>query len=102
MKCRIKSLTIELASKGYNITSLSSDVDAIKTENLHYLYMNGVYDAMYNGTAEESDLIAMGDKSPYQMVSLVSDFFYSACKGTIKSRGYQQLLEYPDDFKVSK
>lgn len=95
-------MTIELASKGYNITSLSSDVDSVPTENLHYLYMNGVYDAIYNSSAEESDLIALGDNSPYKMIHLITDFFYLACNGAIKSRGYLQLLQYPDDFKVSK
>lgn len=101
MKYRIKSLTIELASKGYNITSLSSDVDSTKTENLHYLYMNGVYDEIYNSSAEESDLLAMGSNGRYQMISLVNDFFYLGCKGAIKSRGYHQLLQYPDNFKVN-
>lgn len=63
--------------------------------------MNGVYDAIYNGSSEENDLLAMGEKSPYKTIPLITHFFYSGCTGAVQSKGYHQLLQYPDDFKVN-
>lgn len=100
---RIKSLTTELASKGYNITSISTDVDSKNVPNLHYLHMNGVYDAIHNQTSanQENELIEMGKSTPWELIPLMQGYFLPVCKVFIESKGYKKLLDYPDNFKVS-
>lgn len=97
---RIKSLTTELASKGYNVTSLSSDVDSTNIPNLHYLHMNGVYEALNNASSEENDLIELGQITPWILVPTLQQYFIPVCKVYIESQGYQKLLDYPNNFKV--
>lgn len=97
---RIKTLTTELASKGYNVTSLSADVDL--DSPIHYLKLDGVYEATHNDSSDNKfDIIEMGKISPWSMISVLQDFLIGICKVTVESSGYKALLDYPDDFKVS-
>lgn len=97
---RIKTLTTELASKGYNVTSISADVDL--DSPIHYLKLDGVYEATHNDSSDNKfDIIELGKISPYSMISFFQNFLVGICKVTVESSGYKALLDYPDDFKVS-
>lgn len=99
MLFRIKTLSNELASKGYNVTSLSADVDL--NSNVHYIKLDGVYEATHNESSDMNiDILEMGQASPWSLVSDFQDIFVGICKVTVKSSGYRTLLDYPDDFKV--
>lgn len=97
---RLTSLTKELALKGHNITSITADIDSKKTENIHYLHLNGVYDVVYNSSdALSSDFVDMGQGSPWIMFPVMNTFGIQMCESMVNSNGYKQLLNYPDDFK---
>lgn len=92
-------MSIALAAKGYNVTSLSADIDETATPNLHYLHLDAVYDRLYNNEVK-IDFFAMGDASPWEMARLFRLYSYEACEGAALSNGWKQLLKYPDNFKV--
>lgn len=59
-----------------------------------------MYPELYNGT-EEIDFFKYGKMSSLELLKLYSDLSEKACVGSLKSEGYQQLLNYPDNFKVN-
>ncbi|XP_059613972.1 UDP-glucosyltransferase 2-like [Phlebotomus argentipes] len=99
----IRTITTALAAAGHNVTSLSTDIEEETPENLHYLHLDKVYDVMYNpedadfGT--EWDFFEMGDINSYLQIYLLFEFPEVTLKGCLKSTGFRQLLNYPDDFK---
>lgn len=94
-----KSLLYSLHDRGHNITVLSGDVEKSKS-NMTFIHLEEMYPAIFNGS-EEIDFMEYGKFSPIQLLKLYNDLSESACIGSLKSKGYQQLLDYPDDFKVS-
>lgn len=96
---RLSKVSIALAERGYNVTSLSADIDKVPTPNLHYLHLEAVYDRLYN-TELEIDYFSIGNKSPWAMIKLTLDFSHLICEGAVHSTGWKQLQDYPDDFKV--
>lgn len=98
---RIKTLTSELASKGYNVTSLSADVES--NSKVHYLKLDGIYEATFNESSENKvDVLEMGQISSWSLISVFQNFLVGICKVTVESSGYKALLDYPDDFQVIK
>lgn len=94
----MRTLTTALAKKGHNITSLSPDIDKVKTENLHYLHLDKLYESIFSGTTEV-DFIELGKISVWWSMYEYFDHYDKLCEGAITSTGYKQLLDYPDDFK---
>lgn len=98
---RITKLSIALAEKGYNVTSLSSDVDAVSTPNLHFLHLDKLYETIY---AEDEEIVSnffeFGKQSAWSVIRLMTDSSEQMSKGMFLSSGWRQLLVYPDDFKV--
>lgn len=98
---RIRTVTAELASQGHNVTSISGDVDQNKIENLHYLRLDKIYGAVHNKSEEDKfDFVEIGQLSPWLTMFSYYGFYFDACDGAMESVGFQQLLDYPDDFKV--
>ncbi|KAG5683951.1 hypothetical protein PVAND_013207 [Polypedilum vanderplanki] len=92
-----KSLLYSLHERGHNITALSPDIEESK-EKFTFLHLNQVYSEIYNAT-EELNFFEFNEASPYELFMLYADASEKACRGSIKSKGYKQLLDYPDDFK---
>uniref|UniRef100_A0A6M2DU74 Putative udp-glucoronosyl and udp-glucosyl transferase n=1 Tax=Xenopsylla cheopis TaxID=163159 RepID=A0A6M2DU74_XENCH len=94
-----RSIMVELAKKGYNITALSVDIDPEPTPNLNYIHVEGVYDMvlqLLNSTGNPEDIIThdvtQDIKIFYQFVKILSSII-------VETSGYKQLLAYPNNFK---
>lgn len=87
-----------LYERGHNLTMLSPDVEDSKV-NYTFLHLDEVYPAIYNGT-EEMNFFEFTEMGPLELFMLYADVGDKACRGVLKSKGYQQLLEYPNNFKV--
>jgi glucuronosyltransferase len=93
-----KSLLNSLHARGHNITALSPDVEESK-ENFTYHHLEKVYASLYNGSTD-LNFFEMGKKSTVEMFIEFFDFFKNAAGAALDSKGYQDMLKYPDDFKV--
>lgn len=87
-----------LHERGHNLTILSADVESSKV-NLTFLHLDEVYPTIYNGS-EEMNFFEFTKMGPIELFQLYADISDKACRGSLKSKGYQQLLNYPDNFKV--
>ncbi|GAB0099854.1 hypothetical protein DMENIID0001_157440 [Sergentomyia squamirostris] len=87
-----------LAAQGHNVTSISADVEKDPVANLTYLYNEKVYELLYQNP-EDLNLMDFGHSSDVATVIEVQDFYMNTLKGIRMSKGYHQLLAYPDDFK---
>lgn len=96
---RIQKVTHQLAAKGYNVTSLSADIDPDPVQNLHYIHLDRVYD-QYSSNENDFDHIEMGEQTAWHQAKAFFDITKLACKGALLSSGWKQLQNYPDDFKV--
>ncbi|XP_055692922.1 UDP-glucosyltransferase 2-like [Lutzomyia longipalpis] len=96
------TLNRALAARGYNVTSLCAE-DEKNSENLTYLPLDQVYQVMYNASNPEFDMqidfFEMGDKSPLEQYMEADLFYKMTLAGIFQSKGYQQLKNYPKDFK---
>jgi hypothetical protein len=54
-----------------------------------------------NSSSEEIDFFEYGKMKPFQLFILYGVIDEMACVGSLKSNGYHELLNYPDNFKVS-
>lgn len=95
-----KSILYALHERGHNITALSGDTETSKA-NLTFLHLDQMYPTLYNGT-KELDFLEFGRFTPIQLFRLYSEWSEKACIGAVNSKGFKSLLNYPDDFKVSK
>lgn len=80
------------------MTVLSADVDRETTPGLHYIWAEDVYASMLNGTFE-FDLASEIGKSPFESLAGWYGFYPWSCSGYQRSKGFQTLFNYPDDFK---
>lgn len=95
-------MTKALASRGYNITVLSPDLEVSYT-NVHYIHAEKVYEVLYNSQPEEEiNFVEVGDQNAFKQIIEFSKFSILMCVGHIKSEGWKQLEQYPNDFKVIK
>lgn len=83
-------------SKGYNVTVLSPDND-VSIAKLHYIHMDQVYDAIHS---KEVNLVDMGDQNAFSLIAELAQFRTETCVGQVKSNGWKELENYPNDFKV--
>lgn len=89
-----------LAAKGHNITSLSPDKDTKPYQNLHYIHLERVYESIYDEGGPEINFIEIGQQNAWEQMNGFYDFSLGQCKGSVQSKGWKQLENYPPDFKV--
>lgn len=87
-----------LAAKGHNITMVSVDNDKNPYPNIHYIFMEETYPTLY-GNGDGFDLLEFAETKPIAGVIDVNDWCDLACDGVLKSKGLDQIINYPDDFK---
>uniref|UniRef100_A0A1L8E201 Putative udp-glucoronosyl and udp-glucosyl transferase n=1 Tax=Nyssomyia neivai TaxID=330878 RepID=A0A1L8E201_9DIPT len=89
-----------LAAQGHNVTSISTDIEAEPVANLTYLYNDMVYTELYQGADADGNmnLVNFGSTGNIDTILSVEEFYLASIRGTRKSKGYHQLLAYPDDF----
>uniref|UniRef100_A0A1L8E1A2 UDP-glucuronosyltransferase n=1 Tax=Nyssomyia neivai TaxID=330878 RepID=A0A1L8E1A2_9DIPT len=99
----MKTLLTALAQRGHNVTSLSADHVKEKIPNLHYIHMEKVYEVLYDTSSEDHtehiDFLNMGQVNVYDQFNTMVSYVRQSFKGMLLSKGYRQLLAYPDDFK---
>ncbi|KAG4070514.1 hypothetical protein HA402_012304 [Bradysia odoriphaga] len=93
-----RNIFYKLAANGHNLTILSPDVDREVTPGVHYIWAEKVYSNLYNGS-DAINIIDMADESPYETIVTFYGWGITSCEGYYKSKGFQTLLDYPDDFK---
>ena len=95
-------MTHALVEKGYNVTSLSADIDTDPPDNLHYLYLNETYPHLYSALSGDGDFdfASYGELSTWSQLNGFYDFGHFGCEGAVASTGWHQLLNYSDKFKV--
>lgn len=88
-----------LAEKGYNITMVSVDNDKNPKPNIHYIYLEKVYETIYTGD-ESSVLLDMADQRAIEALYGVYEWCDASCDGILKSNGLDVIMNYPNDFKL--
>ncbi|XP_039443090.1 UDP-glucosyltransferase 2-like [Culex pipiens pallens] len=94
-----RALMYGLAAKGHNVTALSVDVEDNPPPDVHFIKIEGVYEALFEEDSEGLDFFAMGELGPFAMVSMFNEYMVSGCEVALRSEGVRTLVRYPDDFK---
>lgn len=90
----------ELVLKGHNVTFVSCDSDESQP-NLHFIHMEKVYETV-ESSLDSSDL----DITDNSFMNIIQQYFdtpqltVAVCEGLVKSNGWHQLNNYPNDFMV--
>ncbi|GAB0099859.1 UDP-glucuronosyltransferase [Sergentomyia squamirostris] len=99
----IKTLLTALAARGHNVTSVSADREVNSIPNLHYLHLDKVYEVLYDTSnadhGEDMDFMNMGQLNPFRQYYIFNSYCEQVITGCVKSKGYKELLDYPDGFK---
>uniref|UniRef100_T1GNM6 UDP-glucuronosyltransferase n=1 Tax=Megaselia scalaris TaxID=36166 RepID=T1GNM6_MEGSC len=95
----------ELARRGHNVTVLAIDVPKPGQkipENVHYIHLENIYKHMYEQNKGGANLSIENwiGKSGLKGISIFYEFCMHISKGTVTSKGFHELLNYPDNFKV--
>lgn len=93
-----KVLIEGLAEKGHNITMVSVDNDKNPPPNVHYIYLEAVYETLYGGEST-IDLLAMSDEKSFEAIQSLYVWCDQCCQGILNSKGLDIILNYPNDFK---
>lgn len=94
-----RALIYGLAAKGHNVTALSVDVEANPPPNVHFIKIDGVYEALHEEHSDITDFFAVGQLSPFAMLSMFNGYLVIGCELALRSKGVRELLAYPDNFK---
>lgn len=92
-----KSLLTSLYERGHNITALSPQVEKSR-DNFTYFLLEKVYPTHFNGPVD-ANFLEIGKKSPLASYLGFAKMNENSCVAAFNSKGYQQLLSYPDNFK---
>ncbi|XP_035794379.1 UDP-glucuronosyltransferase 2B1-like [Anopheles albimanus] len=94
-----RSIMGALAQAGHNLTILSADVEKNQPDNVHYIHLEEIYPTLYTGP-ESLDLLEMANENEFaSVISFYRDFVVHECAGTLKSKGLQVVLNYPENFR---
>lgn len=99
MDFRFRKVTAGLVAVGHNVTVVTGT--DVSSDNLHYIHMDKVYNAVYKASESNVDFLEMGDVNPFSQFSFFHTWITQTCKGLIKSEGWEILKNYPKDFKAS-
>lgn len=93
----------ELARKGHNITVLTIDMPKTSTNlpNVHYIHLENTYKYMYENKNNGANLSIENwiGKQGLTGISIFYEYCMHIAEGTVLSKGFHDLLNYPDDFK---
>ncbi|XP_001663064.2 UDP-glucuronosyltransferase 2B18-like [Aedes aegypti] len=95
----LRPLMNGLAERGHNVTVVSPDIEKNPPKNVTYIHLENIYDEMYNTSNRQMlDFFEM-HKSPMSILRMLDEFTIVCCKAGIKSKGFKQLMSYPENFK---
>lgn len=95
------ALMHELGRRGHNVTILSVDVPK-PTEsipNVHYIHLENVYEHLYGNSTESLDITDYFGMYGVAGVPMYYQFADETIPGVYTSKGFFELLNYPDNFK---
>uniref|UniRef100_A0A182K6E0 UDP-glycosyltransferases domain-containing protein n=1 Tax=Anopheles christyi TaxID=43041 RepID=A0A182K6E0_9DIPT len=96
----IRPIVNRLAEVGHNVTVLSVNVDPHAPTNVSYIHLENSYNTLYgNGTAARNDILKRSNEMSMAATISFYRFGLLGCEGAITSKGLQQLLQYPADFR---
>ncbi|XP_050072881.1 UDP-glycosyltransferase UGT5-like [Anopheles maculipalpis] len=96
----IQPIVNRLAQVGHNVTVLSVNVDTRAPKNVTYIHLENSYNTLYgNGTHARNDILKRSNESPMAATMSFYQFGLLGCEGATTSKGLQQLLLYPSDFR---
>lgn len=78
------------------IISFSNDPKPIR--NVTYIHLENGYDALYGKDEVKNDILSRHNQRGVSAILSSFNFGYLGCLGAINSRGFQQLLDYPENF----
>ncbi|EAT45661.1 AAEL003076-PA [Aedes aegypti] len=87
-----------LASRGYNLTIVSPDVEKVQKPNLTYIHLEEVYHTIHDGDTA-IDFYEMAQQNLVTSMFTFYEYAYSLCEGVMRSKGLDTILNYPDNFK---
>ncbi|XP_059608127.1 UDP-glucosyltransferase 2-like [Phlebotomus argentipes] len=88
-----------LVAQGHNVTSMSADIDTNPVANLTHLHNDKVYEEFYKTDGDEQfNMMNFGQNGNINTLIDKVEMFVATLAGVRKSKGYHQLLAYPDDF----
>uniref|UniRef100_A0A8D8DYN0 UDP-glucuronosyltransferase 2B15 n=1 Tax=Culex pipiens TaxID=7175 RepID=A0A8D8DYN0_CULPI len=87
-----------LATKGYNLTIVSADVEKVQKVNMTYIHLEETYHAVHDGDSA-IDLYEMAQEGLVKSMRTFYDYGIASCGGSLRSKGLEQILSYPNDFK---
>uniref|UniRef100_A0A1B0CI95 UDP-glucuronosyltransferase n=1 Tax=Lutzomyia longipalpis TaxID=7200 RepID=A0A1B0CI95_LUTLO len=97
-----RSLMQELMQRGYNLTVLTVEIEESQP-NLHFITMENVYEDVQLewNAGRNGDGVDLKIKNPWSIVVESYDFYHFVSQKLTSTQGFQQLLDYPDNFKFS-
>ncbi|XP_049297583.1 UDP-glycosyltransferase UGT5-like [Anopheles funestus] len=96
----IRPIVNRLGEEGHNVTVLSVNVDTSAPKNVTYIHLENSYNTLYgNGTLARNDILKRSNESPLAATMSFYRFGLLGCEGAISSKGLQQLLQYPSNFR---
>lgn len=101
----MRTVSHELVRHGHTVTSLSCDVDERPPANLTYHHLELVYSTLYAQYQQETaaadqppmDVFQYSDLGTWTKLILSRFWALNMFRGTVNSKGFQELLDYPDD-----
>lgn len=93
-----KVLIKGLVAQGHNITMVSVDNDKNPPPNVHYIFLEAVYETLY-GAGSTINIMEMSDQRSFDSIRGNYEWYEGNCNGIIKSKGLDIILNYPNDFK---
>ncbi|XP_060653812.1 UDP-glucosyltransferase 2-like [Drosophila nasuta] len=94
-------LLYELAERGHNLTILSVNLPRANDKvpaNVTYIYLERAYD-FYTDDNDKIDINSFIGIGSYETIPILYKFGIKTAEFITLSKGLQQLLDYPDDFK---
>lgn len=91
-------LVIGLAAKGHNVTFVSVEGAKQKISNVHNIHLEKVYEAYFHGE-ESLDVLYYADEGAIEALIELPEVFEAVCDGALESKGLDEILSYPDNFK---
>lgn len=92
-------LVLGLAAKGHNVTFVSPDVSKDVKPNVHYVYLEKVYDSFYSEPQDNDIMLDFAHHSAHRSIIEFVPMCAQTCRGILASKGLEDLLNYPKDFK---
>lgn len=96
-----RALALGLAESGHNVTFVSADLAKASHTNLHYIHLEKVYDFVHEGddSGDPVDLLELSNSNDFKTLFAFHDYIRMGCSGMFASKGLDEILNYPNDFK---